>query len=127
MVGFLELQARGMKKIELRGPPNEREVEIVGEPGARARVRTELIKGERLTPEHVGRLVTEGRDGYNIMGRIRDLTRVITDPAESWLVTVHWAALPGQQQPRVDRRRVRFSDDVELVEIVDDDAEPAAK
>ncbi len=71
--------------------------------------------------------MTEGRDGYNIMGRILDLTPVITDAAGSWLVTVHWAALPGQQ-PRVDRRRIRFSDDVELVEIIDDDAaEPEAE
>lgn len=40
-------------------PPDEREVEVVGEPGARARIRTELIKGEQLTRQHVGRLVTE--------------------------------------------------------------------
>ncbi|OBF05339.1 hypothetical protein [Mycobacterium sp. 852002-10029_SCH5224772] len=106
---------------------DEREVEVVGEPDARARIRTELIKGEQLTLQHVGRLVTEGRDGYNIMGRILDLTPVITDTAGSWLVTVHWAALPGQR-PRVDRRRIRFSDDVELVEIIeDDDTEPEAE
>lgn len=106
--------------------PDEREVEVVGESGARARIRTELIKGEQLTRQHVGRLVTEGRDGFNIMGRILDLTPVITDAAGSWLVTVHWAALPGQQ-PRIDRRRIRFSDDVELVEIIDDAAEPEAE
>ncbi len=106
---------------------DEREVEVVGEPGARTRIRSELIKGEQLTRQHVGRLLTEGRNGYNIMGRILDLTPVITDAAGSWLATVHWAALPGQQ-PRVDRRRIRFTDDVELVEIIEDnDTEPEAK
>ncbi|SDE28184.1 hypothetical protein SAMN04488581_3761 [Mycolicibacterium neoaurum] len=98
--------------------PDEREVEVVGEPDTRARIRSELIKGEQLTRQHVGRLVTEGRDGYNIMGRVLDLTPVITDPAGSWLVTIHWAAPPGQRS-RVDRRRIRFTDDVELVEIID--------
>jgi hypothetical protein len=100
--------------------PEDREVEVVGEPGTKARIRTQIIKGEQLTQQHVGRLVTEGRDGYNIMGKILDLTPVITDQAGSWLVTVHWAALPGQQ-PRVDRRRIRFSDDVELVELLADE------
>jgi hypothetical protein len=101
------------------GGPEEREVEVVGESG-KARIRSQLIKGAQLAPEHVGKLLAENQGGYNVMGKILGITPGITDP-NSWMVTVHWAAPPGQPA-RVDRRRVRFSDDVELVELIPDES-----
>ncbi|MCZ0732314.1 hypothetical protein [Mycolicibacterium iranicum] len=102
-------------------PPDERDVEVVGEPGNSVRIRTEVVKGEELTRQHVGRLVAEGRGNYNIMGRILDLAPVVTDSGRSWLATIHWAPLPGQR-PRISQRPIRFDDLVELVEILDKDS-----
>ncbi|BBY77000.1 hypothetical protein MPRF_38990 [Mycolicibacterium parafortuitum] len=99
-------------------PARERDVEVVGEHGSSVRIRTEVVKGAELTRQHVGRLVAEGRGSYNIMGRILDLTPVITDTSRSWLATIHWAPLPGKR-PRVSQRPIRSDDLVELVEIVD--------
>jgi hypothetical protein len=72
--------------------------------------------GAQLTPQHVGQLLAEAQGGYNVMGTILAVTPRIRDP-NPWLLTVHWAALPGQPAC-IDRRRVRFTDDVELVELL---------
>lgn len=98
----------------------EREVEVAGEPD-NVRIRRQVIKGAQLTAQHVGKLVAEAQGGYNVMGKILAITPTRSDP-ESWIVAVHWAGPPGQPA-RVERRRVRFSDDVELVEILPGETE----
>jgi hypothetical protein len=73
----------------------EHEAEVMGA-SQRRRIRTERIKGEQLTPQHIGRFVGQAMGSYNVQGRIVDLIPIGTDPDGSWLMTVHWAALPGQ-------------------------------
>jgi hypothetical protein len=73
----------------------EHEAEVMGA-SQRRRIRTERIKGEQLTPQHIGRFVGQAMGSYNVQSRIVDLIPIGTDPDGSWLMTVHWAALPGQ-------------------------------
>lgn len=96
----------------------ELEVDAVGE-SAKVHIRRQVITGAQLTPEHVGRLVAQGRGNHNVMGKILAIAAAGPD---SWIVTVHWAALPGQR-PSVERARVRFTDPVELVEVLKEETE----
>ncbi|WP_182262439.1 hypothetical protein [Rhodococcus sp. UFZ-B548] len=90
--------------------------DIIDGPSDRGQIKLTKVAGSDLNQTYIGQLIGRHEGAYNRLGKLQELIPVLTDPAGLWLATIHWGATPDANA-ETEKIQIRFSDEVEFVEI----------